>query len=230
MTSTDVSSDTSAQTSGAGTADMMLEVVTVPVSDADRAKRFYQGLGWRLDADLPVGDAFRVVQFTPTHSACSVSFGKGLTTGEPGSVPRLLVAVSDIDAARADLVDRGVEVSEVFHPAGGWFRARIRKAALTRAMPRSATRTATGGGSRRSRHGSPAGNGRTPRRMSPPGQACSMRRPSITTRTRRPHAPHDWWDWYAAAYLDAREHGSTPEEASAAASRYMAEVKHVAAL
>ncbi len=96
---------------------MNLEVVTVPVSDVNRAKRFYQGLGWRLDADLTAGDAFRVVQFTPTHSACSVSFGKGLTTEEPGSVQRLLLAVSDINAARADLVDRGVEVSEVFHLA-----------------------------------------------------------------------------------------------------------------
>ena len=101
MTSTDVSSDTSAQTSEAGTVDMNLEVVTVPVSDVDRAKRFYQGLGWRLDADPTAGDAFRVVQFTLTHSACSVSSGKGLTTGEPGSVQRLLLAVSDINAARA---------------------------------------------------------------------------------------------------------------------------------
>ena len=119
MTSTDVSIDTSAQTSEAGTADMKLEVVTVPVSDVDRAKRFYQGLGWRLDADLTAGDAFRVVQFTPTHSACSIAFGKGITTGEPGSVQRLILAVYDIDAARADLISRGAEVSEVFHLAGG---------------------------------------------------------------------------------------------------------------
>jgi len=98
---------------------MNLEVVTVPVSDVVRAKRFYQGLRWRLDADLTAGDAFRVVQFTPTHSVCSVSFGKGLTTGEPGSVQRLLLAVSDINAARTDLVDRGIEVSQVFHLARG---------------------------------------------------------------------------------------------------------------
>jgi len=99
--------------------DMRLEVVTVPVSDVDRAKDFYTGLGWRLDADIAAGDNFRVIQLTPPHSACSVAFGKGVTTGEPGSVHRLVLAVDDIEAARAALVDRRVEVSEVFHLAGG---------------------------------------------------------------------------------------------------------------
>ena len=119
MTSTDVSGSTSAQMPEAGTIDMKLEVVTLPVSDVDRAKRFYQSLGWRLDADIAVGDAFRVVQLTPTQSACSVAFGKGVTTGEPGSVQRLILAVDDIDAARADLVSRGIEISGLFHLAGG---------------------------------------------------------------------------------------------------------------
>jgi catechol 2,3-dioxygenase-like lactoylglutathione lyase family enzyme len=81
---------------------MKLEVVTLPVSDVDRAKAFYQGLGWRLDTDIVVGDNFRVVQLTPPHSACSIAFGKGVTTGEPGSVQRLLLAVDDINAARED--------------------------------------------------------------------------------------------------------------------------------
>ena len=99
--------------------DMRLEVVTVPVSDVDRAKDFYTGLGWRLDADIAAGDNFRVIQLTPPHSACSVAFGKGVTTGEPGSIRRLVLAVDDIEAARAALVDREVEVSEVFHLAGG---------------------------------------------------------------------------------------------------------------
>ena len=102
-----------------GTIDMKLEVITLPVSDVDRAKRFYESLGWRCDADIVAGDAFRVVQLTPPHSACSIAFGKGLTSGAPGSVQRLLLAVDDIDAAREDLVSRGVEVSEVFHLAGG---------------------------------------------------------------------------------------------------------------
>jgi catechol 2,3-dioxygenase-like lactoylglutathione lyase family enzyme len=99
--------------------DMALEVVTLPVSDVDRAKSFYESLGWRTDADIVAGDAFRVVQVTPPHSACSISFGKGLTTAEPGSAQRLLLVVDDIEAARAELVDRGVEVSEVFHLDGG---------------------------------------------------------------------------------------------------------------
>ena len=103
----------------AGTVDMKLEVVTIPVSDVDRAKAFYESLGWRLDADIAVVDAFRVIQFTPTHSACSIAFGRGVTTGEPGSLRRLILAVSDIDAARKDLADRGIDVSEVFHLAGG---------------------------------------------------------------------------------------------------------------
>ena len=119
MTSTDASGSTSAQMPEAGTIDMKLEVVTLPVSDVDRAKRFYQSLGWRLDADIAVGDAFRVVQLTPTQSACSVAFGKGVTTGDPGSVQRLILAVDDIDAARADLVSRGIEISGLFHLAGG---------------------------------------------------------------------------------------------------------------
>jgi catechol 2,3-dioxygenase-like lactoylglutathione lyase family enzyme len=110
---------TSTEIPQAGTIDMMLEVVTLPVSDVDRAKRFYQSLGWRTDADIVVGDAFRAVQLTPPHSSCSIAFGKGLTTAEPGSVQRLLLAVHDIDAARKDLISRGAEVSEVFHLAGG---------------------------------------------------------------------------------------------------------------
>jgi catechol 2,3-dioxygenase-like lactoylglutathione lyase family enzyme len=110
----------SADASGSpATVDMRLEVVTIPVSDIDRAKRFYLGLGWRLDADLAPSDTFRVVQLTPLHSACSVAFGTGLTTGEPGSVKRIMLIVSDINAARADLIGRGADVSEVFHLDGG---------------------------------------------------------------------------------------------------------------
>ena len=100
-------------------ADMKLEVVTLPVSDVDRAKRFYEDLGWRTDADIVVGDDFRAVQLTPPHSQCSIAFGKGLTTAEPGTVQCLILVVDDIDAAREDLVSCGAEVSEVFHLAGG---------------------------------------------------------------------------------------------------------------
>jgi len=98
--------------------DMKLEVVTLPVSDVDRVKSFYQNLGWRLDADFVLGDDIRAVQLTPPHSECSIAFGKGLTTAEPGSAQRLELVVANIDAAREDLIRRGVEVSEVFHRDG----------------------------------------------------------------------------------------------------------------
>lgn len=116
MSSTGASActDTSMETQQVGSIDMKLEVVTLPVSDVERAKRFYQSLGWRLDADIVVGE-FRVVQLTPPRSQCSISFGKGITTAQPGSVQRLELVVSNIDVAREDLVRRGVEVSELFH-------------------------------------------------------------------------------------------------------------------
>ena len=93
--------------------DMKLEVVTLPVSDVDRAKGFYEGLGWRLDIDLVISDDIRTVQITPPHSQCSIQFGKGGTTAEPGSAQGLILVVEDIEAAREGLVSRGVEVSEV---------------------------------------------------------------------------------------------------------------------
>jgi catechol 2,3-dioxygenase-like lactoylglutathione lyase family enzyme len=113
MSSTGESTETATEAPKPGTIDMKLEVVTVPVSDVERAKRFYQSLGWRLDADFTVGEDVRLVQMTPPHSECSIHFGKGFTTMEPGSLDRLYLAVEDIDAAREDLVSRGVDVSEV---------------------------------------------------------------------------------------------------------------------
>jgi catechol 2,3-dioxygenase-like lactoylglutathione lyase family enzyme len=101
----------------AGTVDMKLEVITIPVSDVDRAQEFYARLGWRLDADFRQGDE-HVVQFTPPGSPCSIHLGTNLTTAAPGSVQGLWLVVSDIEAARADLMAHGAEVSEVFHFAG----------------------------------------------------------------------------------------------------------------
>jgi catechol 2,3-dioxygenase-like lactoylglutathione lyase family enzyme len=101
--------------------DMKLEVVVLPVSDVDRAKAFYQSLDWRLDADFETGPDFRVVQLTPPGSACSIIFGTGVTTATPGSVEGLQLVVFDIDAARDELAAHGVDVSEVFHDAGGVF-------------------------------------------------------------------------------------------------------------
>jgi catechol 2,3-dioxygenase-like lactoylglutathione lyase family enzyme len=113
MSTTDTAG--TAQAAKAATVDMKLEVVTLPVSDVDRAKAFYQGLGWRLDADFNFPGGVRAVQFTPFHSECSIAFGTNMTSAEPGSYKRLEMVVSDIDAAREDLIDRGVEVSEPFH-------------------------------------------------------------------------------------------------------------------
>jgi catechol 2,3-dioxygenase-like lactoylglutathione lyase family enzyme len=114
MSTTQVRSESGTGINAPATMDMKLEVVTLPVSDVDRAKSFYESLGWRLDVDLDGGDAFRAVQMTPPHSQCSIHFGRGLTTAEPGALDRLFLAVDDIDAVRTDLINRGVEVSEVY--------------------------------------------------------------------------------------------------------------------
>ena len=119
MSSTAMSSEHATQFPSAATVDMKLEVVVIPVSDVDRAKRFYESLGWRLDADFAAGEDWRAVQLTPPGSQCSVLFGKGVTTAAPGSVQGLFLVVDDIEAARAELIGHGVDVSEVFHFEGG---------------------------------------------------------------------------------------------------------------
>jgi catechol 2,3-dioxygenase-like lactoylglutathione lyase family enzyme len=113
MASPNTAGEATSPTQSAQGVDMALEVVTLPVSDVDRAKSFYQSLGWRLDIDLVVSDDIRTVQFTPPHSPCSIQFGKGGTAAEPGSAAGMILVVTDIDAARKDLVSRGVDVSEV---------------------------------------------------------------------------------------------------------------------
>jgi catechol 2,3-dioxygenase-like lactoylglutathione lyase family enzyme len=110
--------EVSAKASSAPAVDMKLEVVVIPVSDVDRAKRFYGGLGWRLDADFTTGPEWRVVQFTPPGSPCSVIFGTNVTDAVPGSTQGLYLIVSDINAARDELVRHGVDVTDVFHAAG----------------------------------------------------------------------------------------------------------------
>ncbi len=118
MNTTEVPSEAASEAARAQTVDMKLEVVVIPVADVDRAKSFYSKLGWRLDADFVVGDAFRGVQFTPPGSPSSIHFGRGITSAVPGSASGLYLVVSDIEAARAELVARGADVSEVFHRAG----------------------------------------------------------------------------------------------------------------
>ena len=207
---------------------MMLEIVVIPVSDVDRAKAFYQRLGWRCDADIVRGENFRAVQLTPPHSACSIAFGKGVTTGPPGSIQRLLLAVDDINVAREDVSRCGVEVSEVFHLAGG-------RVPGPDPQGRSYQTYAS--------FSDPDGNGwllqeiktRLPGREWEDLTANVASRAALLRETaehhdpyEKSHAPHNWWDWYAA-YMDAREQGRTPDEASEAAGRYMAEVLHIAA-
>jgi len=218
--------------------DLKLEVVLLGVSDVDRAKAFYEKLGWRLDADFVISDDFRVVQVTPHNSEASILFGKGVTSAKPGSAPSLVLAVDDIAAARDDLVARGVDVSEVFHYAGGPFNNAVEN-------PRVGGRDPEG----RSYYSfasfeDPDGNGwllqeiqtRLPGREWEQTRARATDVATLATLLRetsehhdhfeKTHAEHHWWDWYAA-YMIARETGSTPDEASAAAGRYMAEVKRI---
>jgi catechol 2,3-dioxygenase-like lactoylglutathione lyase family enzyme len=121
MSTTEAGIDAAAQPQDLGNIDMKIEVVTIPVSDVERAKAFYQGLGWRVDADFSPGGPLRVVQMTPLHSGASISFSNGLNTAfgvpemEPGSQHRLELIVSDIEAAREDLISRGADVGELFH-------------------------------------------------------------------------------------------------------------------
>jgi catechol 2,3-dioxygenase-like lactoylglutathione lyase family enzyme len=121
MGSAEMHGDDAGGTPPVNAGEVKLEVVVVPVSDVDRAKRFYAGLGWRLDADLAVEDGYRVVQLTPPGSACSIIFGEGVTSAPPGSSEGLQLSVYDIDAARADLIARGIDVSETFHDVTGIF-------------------------------------------------------------------------------------------------------------
>ena len=116
--STQLRSEPASNTARARRLEMKLEVVVIPVSDVERARRFYTDLGWRLDADFKVSEEFHVVQFTPPGSPCSIHFGKGITSAAPGSMSGLFLVVSDIEAARDDLIDRGAVVSEIFHRDG----------------------------------------------------------------------------------------------------------------
>ena len=222
MASTDVTSDSASVPVAPARVDLKLEAVTLPVADVDRAKRFYEGLGWRLDADLGDGENFRVVQFTPPHSQCSIHFGKGLTSAAPGSADRLLLAVSDIEAAREELISRGVAVTAVedTRPAGSTEgRSYFMYASFK----------------------DPDGNGwllqeikaRLPGRVWNSTQARVAELARLLRETaehhghyENTHAEHHWWDWYAP-YLSARQDGSDPQEAAAAADRYMVEVFRV---
>ena len=121
MDTTQVTNETAIRIPTTQPTEMKIEVVVVPVSDVDRAKRFYAALGWRLDMDITADDEYRVIQFTPPGSSCSIIFGRGVTTAAPGSAQGLHLIVSDIVAVRAQLLARGIEVGEPFYDAGGLF-------------------------------------------------------------------------------------------------------------
>lgn len=215
---------------GATTVDQKLEVVILPVADVDRTKRFYEGLGWRLDADFTDGKDWRALQLTPPGSPCSILFGKGVTAAAPGSLQGTFLAVSDIDAARADLIGRGVTVSDVFHFDGGLHvhgtdgRAPGRdpqdRSYLTWAEFRD-----------------PDGNTWLLQEIKQrlPGRGLSNFDVATLTELLRetekhhgeyePTAPkHHWSDWYAA-FIVARQQGKTSEEAAKEGALHLARAR-----
>jgi len=220
MSSTPTRSEQTAQSPNAATVDLKLEVVVIPVSDVDRAKRFYGILGWRLDADFANDHGWRVVQFTPPGSPCSIHFGKAVTTAVPGSVKNLYLVVSDIEAARGELIGRGADVSEAFHftALGG------PRASGPAPDGRSYGTFAT--------FSDPDGNSwllqeiktRLPGRGTNPDVAALtdlLRETEEHHGKYEPTAPkHHWSGWYAA-YIVARERGRVPEDAAKDAARHM---------
>src|SRR5215470_1369425 len=219
--------------------DMKLEVVALGVSDVDRAKAFYEKLGWRLDIDIAAGD-FRGVQMTPHYSEASIIFGKGVTSTKPGSADSLVLAVDDIDAARDDLIARGVAVSEIFHYAGGPFNNVVENPRVSGRDPQGRSYFSFAS------FEDPDGNRWLLQEITTrlPGREWEQKpERSVDVATlaqllhetsehhdhyEKTHAEHHWWDWYAA-YLNTRQNGGSPEKAAAAADRYMDEVHHVPA-
>jgi len=221
MSTMEVRGDDAGAMASVASVDMKLEVVVIPVSDADRAKEFYGRLGWRLDADFPFDNGFRVVQFTPPGSGGSIQFGTNLTVAAPGSARGLYLIVADIEAARDDLVAHGAEVSEVFHPGtpGAQFQ------------PHSADGRVSGPAPDHASYGSfasfsdPDGNGwllqeistRLPGRIDAAETAFASRADlaSALRRAEAAHGEHErrtgqrderWPDWYAE-YIAAEQAG-----------------------
>ncbi len=228
--STETNTTTETQVPEMRSMDMKIEVAILPVSDAERTKAFYASLGWREDADFVLADDLRVLQFTPPGSQASIIFGTGVTARVAAApVGRLLLAVDDIEAARAELIERGADVSEVFH--GLAYRA-------------DGQGREPGPDPERKSYSSfasfkdPDGNEwllqevttRLPGRVDEPDVpmlAGLLLETAVHHGAFEKIAPaHDWWDWYAP-YLSARENGSTPEQATEAADRYMKEARGV---
>jgi catechol 2,3-dioxygenase-like lactoylglutathione lyase family enzyme len=220
MSGSDVTSRDASRPGGAWTVDANLEVIVIPVSDVERAKTFYGSLGWRLDADRSAGEDFRLIQFTPLGSGCSIQFGTNLTPAAPGSVRGLYLIVADIEAARNDLLARGVEVSEVFHE--GAPGARFHPEENTRLVGRAPDR---GSYMSFASFNDPDGNAwlfqevtsRLPGRVTPAATsfASASDLASALRRVEAAHGEHEkrtgkpdanWPDWYAA-YMVAEQAG-----------------------
>jgi catechol 2,3-dioxygenase-like lactoylglutathione lyase family enzyme len=224
MTMTEERSETAGKAATARAVDFKLEVVVIPVSDVDRAKTFYANLGWRLDADFPFPNGFRVVQFTPPGSGCSVQFGTKMTSAAPGSAQGNYLIVSDIDAARSELAARGAGISEVFHihEAGAQFQPDGASARLSGPATHHATYRSY------ATFSDPDGNGwilqevtsRLPGRIDAAETAFASAA-DLANAMRRAEAAHgehekrtgerdaNWSDWYAA-YMVAEQHGNQP--------------------
>ncbi len=212
---------------------MKLEVVLFNVADVDCAKAFYENLGWRLDIDVVDGD-FRGIQMTPPNSDASIIFGKGITPNNTGSA-NLVLAVDNLDTVRKDLSDRGVKVSEIFHYAGVPFNNAVETPHVSGRDPQGRSYFSFAS------FEDPDGNRwllqeittRLPGRLWDSTPAPNLDVATLATLLRetaehhdpyeKTHAAHDWWNWYAP-YLSARQNGSSSEEATIAADRYMEEV------
>ena len=225
MSSTQKSNEHAARSAGAGKVDMKLEVVVIPVSDVERAKRFYLNMGWRLDADFASGD-WRILQVTPPGSACSCFFGKGLTKAAPGSAPGLMMIVDDIEATRAELAGYGVEVSAAFHFESGLnFIGTQGRGPGPDPQGRSYFKFAS--------FKDPDGNDWLLQEIKErlPGRGVSSMDVATMTEllreTEQHHGPyeatapkHHWSGWYAA-YIIARQRGRTADEAAKEAALHM---------
>jgi catechol 2,3-dioxygenase-like lactoylglutathione lyase family enzyme len=229
MSSTQTSYEQAARLPTAARIDLKLEVVLIPVSDVDRAKRFYGSLGWRLDADFAFDNGFRVVQFTPPGSGCSIQFGTNITSAAPGSAQNLYLIVSEIAAARDELVARGADVSEVFHPEtpGAQFQPDGTSGRVSGPAPDHASYRSF------ATFSDPDGNSWLLQEIKTrlPGRGFSSLDVATLTELLREAeqghgkyeatAPkHHWSGWYAA-YVVARQQGKTPEEAANDGARHM---------
>jgi catechol 2,3-dioxygenase-like lactoylglutathione lyase family enzyme len=204
----------------------------------DRAKAFYENLGWRFDSDFTVGEDFRIIQMTPHNSGASIIFGKGIRSAKPGLADSLIVAVEDLDESRQDLLARNVAVSEVFHYADFPFKSTGENPSIEGRDPEGRTYFSFAS------FEDPDGNGwllqelktrlpgrewaSTPARAGDAAALAELLREAAERHDRyeKTHAEHRWSDWYAP-YLSARQSGSSPEDAAAAADRHMEEALHV---